>query len=295
MYFASKCFIFCLLSLTLGATATENSNVTDANLTCLSESSITISEGDTIQLIFDKSLMESDVNFRGYRLSRDGKSFAYQTKGSQCLTWISNLEPNLNVLSKKVMFDCNITHLRVQMENASLQDSGNYSITHIFDSVHVACNFLDTKKVTVKETQKVSSAVAEQATSTTNFFKTSVVPSSVVLSTVSTSAQRTAMLPISVNTPSPGGQGMSDSPPIRGETGGQGNETTDELVTVTTTSGTGKKNEVVMITASTGVAVALVLIASGLACWCWRPRCEHSRQSGGMLTTHTKGLQTSEV
>lgn len=271
MYFASKCFIFCLLSLTLGTTATENSNVTDANLTCLSESSITISEGDTIQLIFDKSLMESDVNFRGYRLSRDGKSFAYQTKGSQCLTWISNLEPNLNILSKKVMFDCNITHLRVQMENASLQDSGNYSITHIFDSVDVACNFLDTKKVTVKETQKVSSAVAEQATSTTNFFKTSV------------------------NTPSPGGQGMSDSPPIRGETGGQGNETTDELVTVTMTSGTGKENEAVMITAVMGVLVALVLIASELAFWPWRPRCEHSRQSGGMLTTHTKGLQTSEV
>lgn len=226
-------------------------------------------------------------------LHLDGQIFAHQMKGTSCFTWGSNLEPCLNRLSDKMMFDCNITHLRVEIENASLQDSGNYTFTRVFDGV--TCNFLDTKKVTVKEIQEVSSAVAEQATSTTNFFKTSVVPSSVVLSTVSTSAQRTTMPPISVNTPSPGGQGMSDSPPIRGETGGQGNETTDELVTVTMTSGTGKENEAVMITAVTGVLVALVLIASELPFWPWRPRCEHSRQSGGMLTTHTKGLQTSEV
>lgn len=228
---------------------------------CISEECINLKEGWSVQIFWGRSSLESSKveELRGYRLAVNSVVIAYMPKYSlnmTCSTFIK--DPSWKEFChKRLEFYSNTTHILLSLRNISSDEHWDFTLTHVLKSTS-ACNPQDIKIVRV------------------------IMPSPVVLSTVSAVPHNTVRTPISETTglgrlitPSVDINNLSGSstasvvsPPI--STTLTGSSSSVQNTARPPTTGTGNRYEAII---SVPIVVLAVLIA--LLSWCY---CKRSRR-----------------
>nr|XP_058943749.1 uncharacterized protein LOC131771902 [Pocillopora verrucosa] len=228
---------------------------------CISEEYINLKEGKSFQIFWRRSSLESSKGeeFRGYRLAVNSVFIAYMPKYSlnmTCITFIN--DPSWKEFChKRLEFCSNTTHILLILRNISSDEHWDFTLTHVLKSTS-ACNPQDIKIVRV------------------------IMPSPVVLSTVSVVPHNTVRTPISETTglgrlitPSVDINNLSGSStasvvPTPISTTLTGSSSSVQNTARPPTTGTGNRYEAII---SVPIVVLAVLIA--LLSWCC---CKRSRR-----------------
>lgn len=84
--------------------------------------------GETAKLLFHRSDREHFREFKLYRAWKDNVPFAIIENG----TAVCSNDILITFCQTKVLIRMNKTHLLLEIKNTSYDDSGNYSVVHVF-------------------------------------------------------------------------------------------------------------------------------------------------------------------